>query len=139
NTDLGGNLYYARRYDEAIAQLRKTMEMDPRFYITHIVLAQALDAKGDRDAAIGEWQKARALNDDPALLGLLGRAYGLSGNKEEALRWLEQSYQDRAGSDIGYIRVDRLLDPLRGDPRFEALAEKIVPAAQFGNKATAKP
>src|SRR5438552_9108163 len=165
NTDLGSDYYYARRYDEAIAQLRKTMEMDPRFYITHIVLAQALDAKGDRDAAIGEWQKARALNDDPALLGLLGRAYGLSGNKaeaeknldqlkklskeryvsdysfalvylglgnkEEALRWLEQSYQDRAGSDIGYIRVDPLLDPLRGDPRFEALAKKIVPAAQF--------
>jgi hypothetical protein len=48
------------------------------------------------------------------------------GDKEEALRWLEKSYQDRAGSDIGYIRVDPLLDPLRGDPRFEALAEKIL-------------
>src|SRR2546425_1581696 len=173
NTDLGSNYCYARRYDEAIAQLRKTLEMDPGFYIAHVVLAQALDAKGARDAAIVEWQKARALNDDPAVLGLLGRAYGLSGNKreaekildqlkelskeryvaaysfalvylglgdkEEALRWLEQSYQDRAGSDIGYIRVDPLLDPLRVDPRFEALAEKIVPAAQFGNKATTKP
>jgi hypothetical protein len=53
------------------------------------------------------------------------------GDKKEALRWLEQSYQDRAGSDIGFIRVDPLLDPLRGDPRFEALAEKIIPAAQF--------
>ncbi len=173
NTDLGSNYCYARRYDEAIAQLRKTLEMDAGFYIAHVVLAQALDAKGARDAAIVEWQKARALNDDPAVLGLLARAYGLSGNKvevekilgqlkelskqryvaaysfalvylglgdkEEALRWLEQSYQDRAGSDIGYIRVDPLLDPLRGDPRFEALAEKIVPAAQFGNKATTKP
>ena len=48
------------------------------------------------------------------------------GDKEEALRWLEQSYQDRAGSDIGFIRVDPLLDQLCGDPRFEALAEKIV-------------
>src|SRR5437660_8861912 len=173
NTDLGSNYCYARRYDEAIAQLRKTLEMDPGFYIAHVVLAQALDAKGSRDAAIVEWQKARALNDDPAVLGLLGRAYGLSGNKveaeknldqlkelsrqryvaaysfalvylglgekEEALRWLEQSYQDRAGSDIGYIRVDPLLDPLRGEPRFEALAEKIIPAAQFGNRATSKP
>jgi hypothetical protein len=53
------------------------------------------------------------------------------GDKEEALRWLEQSYQDRAGSDIGFIRVDPLLDPLRDDPRFEALAEKIVPAREF--------
>ena len=165
NADLGTDYYYARRYDEAIAQVRKTLEMDPGFYIAHLGLGQMLDAKGAHDAAIVECQKARALNDDPAVLGMLGRAYGLSGNrmeaekildqlkelsklryvaaysfalvyvglgnKEEALRWLEQSYQDRAGSDIGYIRVDPLLDPLRGDPRFEALAEKIVPGAEF--------
>jgi TolB-like protein/Flp pilus assembly protein TadD len=172
NADLGTDYYYARRYDEAIAQVRKTLEMDPGFYIAHLGLGQMLDAKGAHDAAIAECQKARALNDDPAVLGVLARAHGLSGNKteaekildqlkelsklryvaaysfalvylglgnkEEALRWLEQSYQDRAGSDIGYIRVDPLLDPLRGDPRFEALAEKIVPAAQFGDKAAAK-
>ncbi len=165
NTDLGSDYYYARRYDEAIAQLRKTLEMDPGFYIAHLVLGQVLDAKGARDAAIVECQKARALNDDPSVLGVLARAYGLSGNKmeaekildqlkklsqeryvsaysfaltylglgdkEEELRWLEQSYQDRAGSDIGFIRVDPLLDPLRGDPRFEALAEKIVPMREF--------
>src|SRR5213593_4427818 len=172
NTDLGSDYYYARRYDEAIAQLRKTLEMDPGFYIAHLVLGQVLDAKGARDAAIVECQKARALNDDPSVLGTLGRAYGLSGNKmeaekildqlkklsneryvsaysfalvylglgkkEEALRWLEQSYQDRAGSDIGFIRVDPLLDPLRGDPRFEALAEKIVPTAEFKSASVSK-
>src|SRR5947209_3125097 len=160
NTDLGSDYYYARRYDEAIAQLRKTLEMDPGFYIAHLVLGQVLDAKGARDAAIVECQKARGLNDDPSVLGVLARAYGLSGNKmeaekildqlkklsqeryvsaysfaltylglgdkEEALRWLEQSYQDRAGSDVGFIRVDPLLDPLRGDPRFEALVQKIT-------------
>src|SRR5437588_227190 len=60
------------------------------------------------------------------------------GDKEEALRWLEQSYQDRAGNDVGWIRVDSLLDPLRGDPRFEALAEKIVPASQFKGAARSK-
>ena len=59
-------------------------------------------------------------------------------DKQEALRWLEQSYQDRAGADIGWIRVDSLLDPLHGDPGYEALAEKIVPAAQFGKKVPTK-
>src|SRR5678815_3247435 len=49
------------------------------------------------------------------------------GDKEEALRWLEKSYQDRAGTDIGSIKIDPFLDLLRGDPGFEALAEKIVP------------
>jgi TolB-like protein/Tfp pilus assembly protein PilF len=172
NTDMGSDYYYARRYDEAIAQLHKTLEMDPGFYIAHLVLGQILDAKGDRDAAIVECEKARALNDDPSVLGVLARAHGLSGNKmeaekildhlkklskeryvsaysfalvylglgdkEEALRWLEQSYQDRAGSDIGFIRVDPLLDPVRDDPRFEALAEKIVPAAEFKTATVSK-
>jgi TolB-like protein/Flp pilus assembly protein TadD len=165
NADLGVDYYYARRYDEAIAQEHKLLEMDPGYYFAYLNLGQALEMKGARDAAIAEYQKARALNDDPLVLALLAHAYGLSGNKmeaekildqlkalskaryvsaysfslaylgmgnkDEALRWLEQSYQDRAGADVGWIRVDHLLDPLRGDPRFEALAEKIVPARQF--------
>jgi tetratricopeptide (TPR) repeat protein len=165
NSDLGVDNFFARRYDEAITQLRKTLEMDPGYYYAYVNLGQALELKGAHDAAIAEYQKARALNDDPYILGLLARCYGLSGNKteaekilkrlqeiskqryvaaysfalarigldekEEALRWLEQAYQDRAGNDIGWIRVDPLLDPLRSDPRFEALAEKVVPAREF--------
>ena len=172
NSDLGVDYFFARRYDEAITQLRKTLEMDPGYYYGYVNLGQALDLKGAPDAAIAEYQKARALNDDPYILGLLARSYGLSGNKteaekilsqlqeiskqryvaaysfaltylglgniEEALRWLEQAYQNRAGNDIGWIRVDPLLDPLRGDPRFEALAEKIVPAREFKGPATGK-
>jgi TolB-like protein/Flp pilus assembly protein TadD len=170
NADLGMNYYYARRYDEAIAQLHKTLEMDPGYYYAHVDLGQVLAAKRAFGEAISEYQKARALNDDPFVLGLLGHAYASSGNKtealkildqlkelsrqryvsmysfaivylalddkQEALRWLEQSYQDRAGADIGWIRVDSLLDPLHGDPGFEALAEKIIPAREFAKTST---
>ena len=170
NADLGMNYYYARRYDEAISQLRKTLEMDPGYYYAHVDLGQVLAAKRAFGEAISEYQKARALNDDPFVLGLLGHAYASSGNKteamkildqlkevsrqryvslyslaiiylalgdkQEALRWLEQSYQDRAGADIGWIRVDSLLDPLHGNPRFEALAEKIIPARDFAKGST---
>ena len=107
-------------------------------------------------------QKARALNDDPFVLGLLGHAYAFSGNKvepekilnqlkelskeryvsaysfalvylglgnkEEALGWLQKGYQDRAGNDLVYLRVEPLLDPLRGDPRFEELVAKVFAA-----------
>jgi TolB-like protein/Flp pilus assembly protein TadD len=165
NADLGGTYYFSRRYDEAITQQRKTLEMDPDFYFARFSLGEALMAKGAFGEAISEYQKARASNDDPFVLALLGNAYARSGNKaealkiveqlkelskqryvnaysfvvvclglgdkEQALRWLEQSYEDRAGSDVGWIRVDSLLDPLRGDPRFEAIAEKIVPAREF--------
>jgi lipoprotein NlpI len=34
-TDLGKNLIFARKYDEAIAQLKKTLELDPSFSMAH--------------------------------------------------------------------------------------------------------
>jgi hypothetical protein len=46
-------------------------------------------------------------------------------DREEALRWLEKAYQDRAGDALRFIRVEPLLDPLRRDPRFEDLVAKI--------------
>jgi hypothetical protein len=45
----------------------------------------------------------------------------------------ERAYRENDGGDIYNIRIDPMLDDLRGDPRFEALAEKIVPAREFGN------
>jgi hypothetical protein len=53
-----------------------------------------------------------------------GLMYGLLGDKEEALRWLEKSYQDR-GPALGRIKNEPFLDPLRGDPRFEELVTKV--------------
>jgi hypothetical protein len=47
-------------------------------------------------------------------------------NKDEALRALEQGYEERDGSNIGWIKVDPLLDSLHGNPRFEALVQKVV-------------
>ena len=157
NGALGRIYYLARRYDEAIEQLRKTLEMNPDFYYAHWILGSALVAKGATGEAIGEYEKARALSNDPMVLGLLGRAYASSGktmeaekilnqlnelstkryvpayslalvylglgNKAETLRWIEKSYEDHA--DLVYFKVEPLLDPLRGDPRFEALVQKV--------------
>jgi len=47
-------------------------------------------------------------------------------NRDEALRWLEQGYEERDGSNICWINVDPLLTSLQGDPRFEALVQKVV-------------
>jgi TolB-like protein/Flp pilus assembly protein TadD len=54
------------------------------------------------------------------------------GNKDEALRLLEKSYEDLAPFDTGVfgsIKIDRRLDALRGDPRFEALVRKVMSGA----------
>jgi len=162
NADLGQNLYNARRYDEAIAQLRKTLEIDPTFYYAHYNLGIALQRKGDVPAAIAEYTKAQQLSDDLFVQVLLAaakaqsgdkdaaiqmlaeleelsqhnylRAYSRTllylslGNRDEAVRRLEQAIADHESLSITLIKVDPMFDPLRGDPRFEALVQKVVGA-----------
>ena len=55
------------------------------------------------------------------------------GEKGEAIDWLERGYQEHDGFSLGTIRVDPILIPLHGNPRFEALAEKVVPLAVFAS------
>jgi len=52
------------------------------------------------------------------------------GQKDEAMKWLESSYAKHQ-PDLNWVRVDPDLRPLHGDARFEALAEKILPAREF--------
>jgi tetratricopeptide (TPR) repeat protein len=172
NTDLGGTLYCARRYDEAVAQFRKTLELDPTFFYAHENFGIALQLKGDLPGAMAEFEKAHQLSNDAydsvlgaaakTLAGDKGAAqkmlteldrisphrevlgywrallYVSLNEKEKAIRSLEQDLAQRDGSNIGWIRVDPMLDPLHGDPRFEALAERIIPARQFKGPATSK-
>ena len=46
------------------------------------------------------------------------------GRKEQALRWLQRAFDDRSRWMV-MLRVDPQLDALRGDPRFEALVNKV--------------
>ncbi len=52
------------------------------------------------------------------------------GDKEEAINWLEQSYRQKESVGILLIKVHPFLDPLRGDPRFEKLADKVIEPRQ---------
>jgi len=160
HTDVGAVYLMARRYDEAIEQLRGTVQMDPEFYWAHRFLGMALDLKGDTTGALAEFTKAFQLNDDPAGLGFIGHAqarmghekeararldqmndaakrryvapYAFAlihlalGDKDQALDWLEKAAQERGLTYFNFIKVDPFLDPLRGDPRFEAVMQKVT-------------
>jgi TolB-like protein/Tfp pilus assembly protein PilF len=90
NADLGSTLIIARRYDDAISQLRKTLLLDGNFAYAHWNLGEALYLKGNINGAIAEYEKAAALDDDPEILALLGRAYAESGQKDKALEILDK-------------------------------------------------
>lgn len=84
NKNVGDPCYYKRDYDQAIEQYQKTLELDPNFSLARLWLGQSHEQKGMYEKAIVEFQKARLTDDNPALLGALGHAYAVSGNRGAA-------------------------------------------------------
>jgi hypothetical protein len=46
------------------------------------------------------------------------------GDKEQALRWLEEGFSERSTALV-WLKVDPAYDPLRSEPRFQALLSKL--------------
>jgi TolB-like protein/lipoprotein NlpI len=163
HTDLATSYRCARRTQDGLDILHRALEIDPNFYYAHRNRGLLFAAEREYEKAITEYEKARAISEDSRILALIAHAYGLSGNKaepaktleqlkarsqqryvsafsfclvylalgdkEKAIDSLEQSLRDRAGSDIAKIRFEPLLDPLRGEPRFVELENKILAKA----------
>jgi TolB-like protein/Tfp pilus assembly protein PilF len=111
----------------AIGAYQKARDLNDNSRILAL-LAHAYGSSGNKTEAMKILEQLKQLSNERYVTAYsFALVYLGLGDKEEALRWLEKSYQDRAGQEIGYIRVSPLLNPLRGDPRFEALVEKIVP------------
>jgi tetratricopeptide (TPR) repeat protein len=80
----GWILFHARRYDESIRELRSD---NP----SHGYLGFALIANGQPDEAITVLEKSLSLTDrNPAVIGVLVRAYAHAGRRKEALRLINE-------------------------------------------------
>jgi tetratricopeptide (TPR) repeat protein len=111
---------------EAIAEYRKAFELndDP------VVLALLTHA----EVSIGKQNEGRQilaqLTEEAKTRYVPAYAFAVIhlavGEKDQALDWLEKAARDHAGTFINLVKVDPYLDPLRGDPRFEALVSKIL-------------
>ena len=81
----------ARRYDEAIEQLRGVIAMDPNHYQAYWILGHTYAAKGQFQDAIAAAEKAVDLSQRaPGALGILGLVYGLAGREAEAKKILDE-------------------------------------------------
>ena len=86
-----GVLMYARRFDEAVDQARRTYDLDPNFIGGKNWLCHTYDMKGmyAESLAIAE----KSLDSDMPFLADAGYAYAKTGQKEKALgiieRWKE--------------------------------------------------
>jgi tetratricopeptide (TPR) repeat protein len=114
----------------AISEYEKSVALDTDPYpLALLGHAQALNE--NRDAALKILQQlaasSRYVPDYSVGLVYLGL-----GDKKQAMDWFEKSFTKRQ-PDLNTIRFDPLLKSLHGDPRFEALAERILPARELAS------
>ena len=91
NVAVGWALYFARQYDEAIEQLRQTVELDPNYPVTYWILGLLLRKTGCYEAAIAEGEKGVKLSGgSPLMRAALAHTFGTAGRTKEALRILDE-------------------------------------------------
>jgi tetratricopeptide (TPR) repeat protein len=89
NFGVASTLVLNRRWDEAIAHLRKAIELDPNYWFHHSYLGRAYEQKGMMTEAIAEFKLAFALdNQQSENWAGLAHAYAVSGRKDEAQKML---------------------------------------------------
>ncbi|MEP6788000.1 MAG: hypothetical protein ABJB40_06180 [Acidobacteriota bacterium] len=86
--NFAGVLMYARRFDEAVDQAKKTYDLDPNFIGGKNWLCHTYDLKGmyAESLAIAE----KSLDSDMPFLADAGYAYAKTGQREKALQVIER-------------------------------------------------
>ena len=110
----------------AIAEYQKAFDLTNDPYPLGM-LGQARARNGQRDEAIKILarlkEEAKSRYVAPYVVALITIALG---EKEQAIDQLERAYLEGAGNYLFLLKVDPMVDDLRGNPRFEALVQKIV-------------
>ena len=88
---LGERLYFAGRFDEAIANLRASVEMDPQGSFAaqlRVFLAEATMLRGNPQDGLREASALVPVGVAPDTVTMLAWAYAVAGHRQEALKTL---------------------------------------------------
>jgi serine/threonine-protein kinase len=106
--------YNGRRYEDAIAQARRALEIDSTFSRAHYWLGMSFAETGRPREAIREFQATlRSAGPLPAYRAALGRAYALAGDTSRAreiLRELEEAARTKPVSSVEVATIHAALD-----------------------------
>jgi len=153
-------LYESRRYDEALAEARKALELQPDFWaplnVSRLCYERTgrfeeafkmeirlYEARADDAEARAEVPRLRSAYEHGGYRALLAEHLSLThgpieaaqiaaqlGDTDRAFTELEKAFRERNGFLI-FLRVDPRYDPIRKDPRFEALRARVgIPVAR---------
>jgi tetratricopeptide (TPR) repeat protein len=90
NNDLAFALWAARRFDDAIDQYRRTLELDANFAESRRELGLLYAHRGEIDASVDELNKAVVLARDPESFAYLGYGLAVASRRDEAERILTE-------------------------------------------------
>jgi TolB-like protein/tetratricopeptide (TPR) repeat protein len=108
--------YNARRYDEAIAQARRTIEQYPTYWLAYIWLGSAYREKKMYNEALEQFSQASKLSGNhPAITALYGHALAMSGDTVGARKAL---------ADLQLLRQSRYVSALYFAGIYTGLGEK---------------
>jgi eukaryotic-like serine/threonine-protein kinase len=87
---IGWANYMARRYDDAIEQLRRTVELEPHYPVTYWILGVLLRKMGQFEQAIAEGEKGVKLSGgSPLMSAALAQTLATAGERAEAIKILD--------------------------------------------------
>jgi serine/threonine-protein kinase len=122
---LGLTLAIEGQLEESERVLREAVSMPGAGSYTSATLGYALARAGKRAEAetlLAALDRQRE-RDYVSPVALATLHLGL-GQHDRALDWAEKAYDERRGW-LAYLTVNPLLDPVRGEPRFEALVARM--------------
>jgi TolB-like protein len=111
-TSMGETLFFARRYDEAIRELRSVLAVQGDSASALWYLGFSLIAKGQPEDAIPVLEKAVSItNRSPGVIGVLITAYARAGRREDALPLLDELKRRR---QKGYVPAGAFVNAYLG-------------------------
>jgi TolB-like protein/DNA-binding winged helix-turn-helix (wHTH) protein/Tfp pilus assembly protein PilF len=123
NIGLGWLYQVNGMYREAIAAFQESIRLGDNSQDVQIYLGTAYAQAGERDKAraILRQLETSKIYVSPCELAYL---YAALGEREKAFASLEKAYADK-DLHLMNMNIDRNFDPLRADPRFDALLRRI--------------
>jgi eukaryotic-like serine/threonine-protein kinase len=89
NTTLGWQLYLAGQNEQAVEQLRKVLDIDPKFSPARRILEEVYARMGKHKEAVAEREKALSLSGGAELAASIEEDFSKSGYRGVLQSWLE--------------------------------------------------
>jgi TolB-like protein/Flp pilus assembly protein TadD len=122
-------------FENARKELAEEVNNQPDYAAALCALGVVDAVLGNKEAAIREGERAvelipisKSAIEGATLVRYMAVIYAWTGEKDRAIQRLaETTYLPGSHISYGYLRLHPLWDPLRGDPRFEAIAASLAP------------